>query len=79
MYYGFPLCFAATDTRIVFHCVLGTQAAYDWYQLPKLLGTLGDIGLLIDSAGLLNTELERDPDLMEKARFGMDTALLAYS
>lgn len=75
-FYGFMLCFAATSAGTVYHYIFGMHAPYDWFQAPKLLGTLGGIGLVIGPPGLLYAKLKRDPDMVDKARFGMDTAFL---
>lgn len=76
-FYGFMLCFAATTTGTLFHYLLDMPAPYAWYELPKIFGTLGGIGLLIGPPGLMMAKLKRDPDMLDKARFGMDTAFLA--
>ena len=76
-FYGFVLCFTATSVATLYHYLLGLEAPYAWYDLPVVLGTIGGLGLLIGPAGLLRTKLARDPELEDKARFGMDVAFLA--
>ncbi len=75
-FYGFLLCFAATCAGTVYHYLLDMPAPYPWYQLPKLLGVAGGIGLLVGPPGLFLGKLARDPALGWKARLGMDSAFL---
>ena len=46
-FYGFMLCFAATCVATLYHYVLGWPAPYGCTSLPKLLGTVGGVGLLV--------------------------------
>ncbi|WP_274425365.1 tricarballylate utilization 4Fe-4S protein TcuB [Chelativorans sp. YIM 93263] len=73
-FYGFLLCFAATTSGTLLHYFMDMPAPYAWYQLPKLLGTAGGIGLAIGPIGLLKAKFARDPDLVDTSRLGMDTA-----
>ena len=75
-FYGFMLCFAATCTATVFHYAFDRPAPYEWYELPKLLGIVGGIGLLIGPPGLLHAKFTRDPSLEDRERRGGDTAFL---
>lgn len=76
-FYGFMLCFAATSSGTILHYLFGMHAPYEWFEIPKLLGIPGGIGLTIGPIGLMQQKLKRDPAMMDKARFGMDTAFLA--
>jgi citrate/tricarballylate utilization protein len=76
-FYGFMLCFASTSTATLYQYVGGWPAPYGWLSLPKLLGIPGGIGLVIGPLGLLHAKLKRDRELMDPAKFGMDTAFLA--
>lgn len=75
-FYGFLLCLAATSVATLYHYLLGREAPYAWYDLPVVLGTLGGIGLLVGPLGLLQAKWHRDPQLLDRARMGMDVAFL---
>ncbi len=61
-FYGFMLCFAATSVATLYHYALGRPAPYAWHDLPKVLGIVGGIGLLIGPLGLLVLYLRRRSD-----------------
>jgi citrate/tricarballylate utilization protein len=75
-FYGFMLCFAATCTATILHYAFDKPAPYEWYELPKLLGTVGGIGLLIGPPGLLREKFRQDPSIRGDERLDMDTAFL---
>jgi citrate/tricarballylate utilization protein len=78
-FYGFMLCFAATSVATLYHYLLGMQAPYDLPSLPKVLGVLGGVSLLIGTAGLFKLNLLRHPLQGDAAQKPMDlgfTALL---
>ncbi|ADZ70960.1 tricarballylate utilization 4Fe-4S protein TcuB [Polymorphum gilvum] len=76
-FYGFLLCFAATSTGTIYHYVFDWPAPYGWTSLPKLFGIPGGIGLVVGPVGLFLAKLKRQDDLVDKAKFGMETAFLA--
>ena len=51
-FYGFMLCFAATSLATVYHYVFGWAAPYDLPSVPKLLGAVGGVMLVLGTAGL---------------------------
>ena len=51
-FYGFLLCFAATSLATVYHYVFGWGAPYDLPSIPKLLGAVGGVMLMLGTAGL---------------------------
>ncbi len=51
-FYGFVLCFAATSLATVYHYVFGWAAPYDLPSVPKLLGAVGGVMLMLGTAGL---------------------------
>ena len=76
-FYGFVLCFASTTVATIYHYVFGWKAPYPLYSLPVLLGTVGGVGLVVGSAGLLAMRRRRDPALADPAQAGMDRAFTA--
>ncbi|HYL33942.1 MAG TPA: tricarballylate utilization 4Fe-4S protein TcuB [Stellaceae bacterium] len=76
MFYGFVLCFAATCVATVYHHILGWIAPYPLLSVPVVLGTLGGIGLLIGTVGLLVLKIVRDPAPGAREMLGTDVALL---
>jgi citrate/tricarballylate utilization protein len=76
VFYGFLLCFAATSVATVYHYVLRREAPYLWYDLPVVLGTVGGIGMLIGSTGMLVAKLRRDPAMVDRPRLSMDVAFI---
>jgi citrate/tricarballylate utilization protein len=75
--YGFMLCFASTSTATLYHYLLGREAPYPWWDLPVVLGTLGGIGLVVGSVGLLEAKRRRYPALRDESHRGMEIAFLA--
>ena len=51
-FYGFMLCFAATSLATVYHYVFGWAAPYDLPSIPKLLGAVRGVMLMLGTAGL---------------------------
>lgn len=50
---GFASCFAATSVGAVYDHALGWHAPYPLLSIPCVLGTLGGIGIMAGTAGLL--------------------------
>lgn len=76
-FYGFMLCFAATSVATIYHYAFGWVAPYELPSLPKLLGVVGGISLMIGTAGLWHLNRKRDPmhgDLKQKP---MDLGFIA--
>jgi citrate/tricarballylate utilization protein len=76
-FYGFALCFAATAVATVYHYTFGWVAPYGWASLPKLLGTLGGIGLVVGTTGLWVLHRRRHPQQGDAAQAPMDLAFIA--
>ncbi len=76
-FYGFMLCFAATSLATVFHYALGWVAPYELYSLPKLLGVVGGVSLLLGTASLFKLNLQRHPMHGDAAQKPMDLGFIA--
>ena len=76
-FYGFMLCFAATSLGTVYHYAFGWTAPYDLPSLPKVLGAIGGIALLLGPAGLFKLNLQRDPRQGDSAQKSMDLGFIA--
>jgi citrate/tricarballylate utilization protein len=76
-FYGFALCFAATSVATIYHYALGWPAPYGWTSLPKLLGTLGGIGLVVGPVGLWRLHRRRHPQHLEPSQRPMDLGFIA--
>jgi citrate/tricarballylate utilization protein len=75
--YGFALCFAATTVATLYHYLMGWDAPYELPSLPKLLGVIGGVALLIGSAGLFALNLRRHPLHGDAAQKPMDRGFIA--
>jgi citrate/tricarballylate utilization protein len=76
-FYGFMLCFAATSVATLYHYVFGWSAPYAWTSLPKLLGTVGGVSLVVGTAGLWRLNLRRHPLHQDPAQQPMDRGFIA--
>jgi citrate/tricarballylate utilization protein len=76
-FYGFMLCFAATSLGTVYHYAFGWAAPYDLPSLPKVLGAVGGIALLLGTGGLFKLNLQRDPRQGDSAQKPMDLGFIA--
>jgi citrate/tricarballylate utilization protein len=76
-FYGFMLCFAATCVATGYHYVLGLPAPYALPSVPKLLGVVGGVGLLLGSAGLFKLNLQRHHLQGDGAQKPMDLGFIA--
>ncbi|QKO23562.1 tricarballylate utilization 4Fe-4S protein TcuB [Rhodoferax sp. BAB1] len=76
-FYGFMLCFAATSVATLYHYLFGWVAPYDLPSLPKVLGAVGGVLLLIGTAGLFRLNLRRHPQHGDAAQKPMDRGFMA--
>ena len=76
-FYGFMLCFAATSVATVYHYALGLPAPYDLPSLPKVLGVIGGVSLLLGTVGLFKLNLQRHPLQGDAAQKPMDLGFIA--
>ncbi|CUU67693.1 tricarballylate utilization 4Fe-4S protein TcuB [Campylobacter hyointestinalis] len=75
-FYGFMLCFAATNIAAFYDHFLDYHAPYAFFSLPKLLGTFGGIALAIGCVGLFAMKIKADPDLLDVKSLNIDYALI---
>jgi citrate/tricarballylate utilization protein len=76
MFYGFLLCFAATCVATVYDHFLGQPAPYPFWSAPVLLGTVGGIGIVVGTVGLIWVKITTDQAPVARSVLGSDYALL---
>ncbi|MGE4331408.1 tricarballylate utilization 4Fe-4S protein TcuB [Diaphorobacter sp.] len=76
-FYGFMLCFAATSVATVYHYVFGWQAPYELPSIPKLLGAVGGVMLVLGTARLWQLRRARHPLHGDAAQKPMDLGFIA--
>jgi citrate/tricarballylate utilization protein len=76
-FYGFLLCFAATSVATIYHYAFGWAAPYELPSLPKLLGVVGGVSLMIGTAGLWHLNRRRHPMHGDAAQKPMDLGFIA--
>jgi citrate/tricarballylate utilization protein len=76
-FYGFMLCFASTSVATLYHYALGWVAPYDLPSIPKLLGAVGGVALLLGTVQLLRLNLARNPAQGDVAQRPMDLGFIA--
>src|SRR5882762_874854 len=76
-FYGFALCFASTTVAAIYHLLFGWIAPYAYASIPVVLGTLGGVGVLIGSAGLLLVDRGRDAHLSHASERSLGGPFLA--
>jgi citrate/tricarballylate utilization protein len=76
MFYGFLLCFAATSVATIYDHGFGWIAPYSLLSLPVLLGTLGGIGMVVGTVGLIWLKIVGDTEPVARKVVGGEYALL---
>ena len=76
VFYGFLLDFAATSIAAFYDHFLDWQAPYPYFSAPVVLGTVGGIGLLIGTVGLLYLKSQSDRAPADSTMLNMDVAFL---
>lgn len=76
-FYGFMLCFAATSVATLYHYAFGWAAPYDLPSLPKVLGVVGGVSLLLGCLGLFKINLQRHPEHGDASQKPMDLGFIA--
>jgi citrate/tricarballylate utilization protein len=75
-FYGFLLCFAATCVATIYHYFFGWPAPYAYASLPKMLGILGGIALVIGTTGLFVLNVRRHPLAQDTSQRAMDRGFI---
>jgi citrate/tricarballylate utilization protein len=76
VFYGFLLDLASTSIAAFYHHFLRWEAPYPLLSWPVLLGTVGGIGLLIGTSGMLYLKWKSDRDPSARTMWNMDVAFL---
>ena len=76
VFYGFLLDFASTSVAAFYDHFLGWQAPYPLLSWPVVLGTVGGIGLLIGTSGLMILKWRSDRDPTAEPMLSMDVVFL---
>jgi len=76
LFYGFLLCFAATNVGTLYHYGFGWQAPYGYLALPSVLGTVGGIAMCVGAGGLIWLKIVQDPEPVARRLMGGEYALL---
>ena len=76
-FYGFLLCFAATSVATLYHYIFGWHAPYELPSLPKLLGAVGGVSLMIGTGGLWHLNRRRHTLQSDAAQKPMDLGFIA--
>jgi citrate/tricarballylate utilization protein len=76
VFYGFLFDLASTTIAAVYDHFFAWQAPYPYFSWPVILGTIGGIGLLIGTSGLLVLKWKSDRNLAAERMASMDVAFL---
>jgi citrate/tricarballylate utilization protein len=76
-FYGFMLCFASTSVATFYHYTLNLPAPYDLSTLPKMLGVLGGVTLLVGASWLAKLNLSRHKEHGDAQQKPMDLGFIA--
>jgi citrate/tricarballylate utilization protein len=76
VFYGFLLDLASTSIAAFYTHFLGWHAPYPLLSWPVVLGTIGGVGLLIGTSGMLYLKWKSDRNLSAERMLNMDVAFL---
>jgi len=75
-FYGFLLDLASTTVAAIYHDVLGWEAPYPLLSIPVVLGTLGGVGVLAGTGGLLYLKWRSDRRPADGTMMQMDVSFI---
>jgi citrate/tricarballylate utilization protein len=75
--YGFLACLVSTVSAGVTQDLAGSRPPYPLLSVPVVAGTLGGMGLVVGSVGLLALGVRSDPQATDEAMAGRNEHLLA--
>ena len=75
-FFGFLFTFAATTVAAFYEYFLNWQPPYAFYSLPVIFGTVGGIGILIGTFGLLALKLRRNREISDNENATMDVSFI---
>jgi citrate/tricarballylate utilization protein len=78
VFWGFLLDFASTTLAFVYEDFFHRLPPYPILSAPVLFGTVGGVGLIIGTAGLLWFKMESDRSLSAETAYSMDYAFLFF-
>ena len=76
VFYGFMLDFASTTVAAIYDHFFHWDAPYPFWSLPVVLGTVGGIGLIIGTVGLLWLKGKMDREPANPGAFSIDISFL---
>jgi citrate/tricarballylate utilization protein len=76
VFYGFMSAFAATTIAMIYEHFFHLRAPYPFWSLPVVLGTLGGVGMLTGTGGLLYLKKQMDRAPSVPSSLGMDVTFL---
>jgi citrate/tricarballylate utilization protein len=76
VFYGFMLTFASTTVAAIYRHIFQWDAPYPYLSLPVVLGTVGGVGIIIGTVGLLLLKRQMDSKPASQNSLGMDVGFL---
>ena len=74
VFYGFLACLASTGIAAIYDHIFHEPAPYPFFSLPVILGTLGGIGIVVGTGGLLYLKSRMDRRPSTEMTTGMDVS-----
>jgi citrate/tricarballylate utilization protein len=78
VFWGFLLDFASTTCAFIYQDFRHVLPPYAFFSLPVVLGTIGGVGLVIGTIGLLWFKVASDRSLSARSAYSLDYAFLVF-